>query len=96
MKIILTLTAFIIAASTSFAAEDGKGKGKGEGKRDPEAMFKRLDANSDGAVSKEEWNEAPFAKKDADRAAKGFAAKDKDGDGKLSKEEFTAAPKGKK
>lgn len=95
MKFILSLTALIIATSVSFAAEGEKGKG--EGKRDPEAMFKRLDANSDGSISKAEWDESPFAKKDAERAAKGFTMKDKDADGKLSKEEFTAAgPKGPK
>ena len=88
MKFILTLTALILATSVGFAAEGDKGKGKG--KRDPEAMFKSLDKDSDGSISKDEWSAAPFAKKDADRAAKGFAAKDKDSDGKLSKEEFMA------
>ncbi|MDZ4288058.1 MAG: hypothetical protein U0984_08870 [Prosthecobacter sp.] len=88
MKFILSLTALALAASTTFAADDAKGKG--EGKRDPEAMFKRLDSNNDGSISKDEWNAAPFAKKDADGAAKRFTAKDKDSDGKLTKEEFAA------
>jgi hypothetical protein len=59
-------------------------------KRDPEVVFKRLDADSDGAISKLEWNSSRRAKQNAERAEKAFTARDKDADGKLSKEEFTA------
>ena len=63
---------------------------------DPAKVFAKLDANSDGSISKEEFLASPGAKKDAAKAEESFAKKDKDKDGKLSKEEFTAAPKKKK
>lgn len=63
---------------------------------DPAKAFAKLDTNSDGSVSKEEFLASPQAKKDAAKAEASFAKKDKDSDGKLTKEEFTAAPKKKK
>jgi hypothetical protein len=95
MKFILTLTALALAASTALAADPAK-KSEGKAKRDPEALFKKLDVNADGAVTKEEWEASRAAKKDAERAAKAFTTKDKDADGKLTKEEFTAERKKKK
>lgn len=59
-------------------------------RRNPEALFKKLDANTDGSVTKEEWSTSPQAKKNAERAEKSFKARDKDKDDKLTKEEFTA------
>ncbi len=56
-------------------------------KRDPEAIFKKLDKNSDGKVSKEEFSAVV---KDAAKADKAFAKKDKNGDGFLTLEEFKA------
>lgn len=103
MKIILSLTALVISASLALAAEGdkpkkpGEGGKPGEGKRpNPEEMFKKLDTNSDGSISKDEFLASPMAKKDAAGAEKRFAAKDKDKDNKLSKEEFAARPEGGK
>lgn len=87
MKTILSLTVLLLAASPTLAEKTETGKAK----RDPEVMFKKLDANSDAAVSKEEWNASRRAKNDPERAAKAFTAKDKDADGKLTKEEYLAA-----
>jgi Ca2+-binding EF-hand superfamily protein len=95
MRITLSLMALLFAASTAVGAETEK-PAEGKKKRDPEAQFKRLDADADGAVSKEEWNASRPAKKDPERAAKAFTAKDKDGDGKLTKEEFAAEWKRRK
>ena len=47
-------------------------------------MFKSLDRNGDGFLSKEETRGTPHEKD--------FAALDKDGDGKLSRGEHAAAP----
>lgn len=92
MKAITTILSVLALASfTANAAEEGAKK-----KGDPAKAFAKLDANSDGFLSKEEFLASPQAKKDADKAEKAFGMKDKDGDGKLSKEEFTAAPKKKK
>ncbi len=59
-------------------------------KRDPEAVFKKMDKNSDGKVTKEEFSAVA---KDAAKADKAFAKLDKDGDGSLTLEEFKAAKK---
>jgi Ca2+-binding EF-hand superfamily protein len=96
MKVITSILALIALAATVHAAEGDKKPEAGKKKADPEAMFKKLDSNSDGSISKEEWAASPQAKKDAAKADKAFAGKDKDKDGKISKEEFTAAPKKKK
>lgn len=94
MKAIATLLSVLALTSlTVTAAEEGAKK---KPKADPAKAFAKLDANSDGSLSKEEFLASPQAKKDAAKAEKAFGAKDKDGDGKLSKEEFTAAPKKKK
>ena len=98
MKIILTLGALLLSATVALAAEGDKPKKPpGEGDRprlNPEEMFKKLDSNNDGSISKEEYLASPRAKENAERAEKSFAARDKDKDGKLSKEEFTARPEG--
>jgi hypothetical protein len=95
MKLILTLTALAVSASLALAADEpkkpGEGKaGEGKGKFNPEEIFKRLDANSDGSVSKDEYLAGPRAKQDPAKGAENFARLDKDKDSKLTKEEFTA------
>jgi Ca2+-binding EF-hand superfamily protein len=59
---------------------------------DPEAAFKRLDKNSDGKLTAEEF----VAKRTGDKAEmakKAFARLDKNSDGSLSLEEFKARGK---
>ena len=87
MKSIITLVAVLSIASISFAADAAKKEG-GAKKADPEAIFKKKDANSDGKVSKEEYLKGA---KDAAKSETQFAAKDKDKDGNLTLEEFKAA-----
>lgn len=91
MKVITTLLSVLALASVVNAAEEGAKKPKA----DPAKAFAKLDSNSDGSISKEEWAASPQAKKDAAKADKAFAGRDKDKDGKLSKEEFTAPGKKK-
>jgi hypothetical protein len=101
MKLILTLSALFVSASLALAADEAKPKkpgegGKGDGKRpDPAEMFKKLDTNADGSVSKDEFMAGPQAKENAERAGKMFEFKDADKDGKLTKEEFAKRPEGK-
>jgi EF-hand domain pair len=61
-------------------------------KRDPEAMFKKRDTNSDGSINLDEFKTGA---KDASKAEQAFKKRDKDGDGKITLEEFKA-PVGKK
>ncbi len=99
MKIVLTFGALLLSVSLALSADGDKPKKPGgEGAKgprgNPEALFKKIDANGDGAVSKDEFMSTPRAKENAGQAEKVFAAKDKDKDGKLTKEEFTARPEG--
>jgi hypothetical protein len=98
MKVIVTLFALFIGTSLALAAEGEKPKkppGGGDKPRpNPEEMFKKLDSNADGTITKDEFNAGPMAKKDPERAAKMFGHKDKNKDDSLSKEEFMAHPEG--
>jgi hypothetical protein len=86
MKTILTLAALFLSASLVSAA-DKPGKG------DPEAAFKKLDANTDASVSKEEYLASKKAQKDTAKATKHFEKLDANKDGKLTKEEYVAGDK---
>jgi Ca2+-binding EF-hand superfamily protein len=79
-------TAFAVAADEKPAAKPDKPK------RSPEEAFKKLDANSDGAVTLEEFKAGPLAKRAPDRADAFFKSHDKDNDGKLSLEEYKTRP----
>lgn len=96
MKSITSILAILALAATVNAAEgDAKKPEAGKKKANPEEMFKKLDKDGNGSISKEEFMAGP-GKKDATKGAEIFGKKDKNGDGSLSKEEFTAAPKKKK
>ena len=84
MKTLLTAIAAITAtALAATAAEEPKTDAKP--KRDLDAMFKKLDANADNSVSKDEF---VAKRKDAAKAEAAFGKRDKDGDGKITLEEF--------
>ena len=85
MKSIITLLSVLAITASVHAADDAKGKGKGA---DPEKVFAKLDSNSDGKISKEEFMAGPAAKKDAAKAEESFGKKDKNKDGSLTKEEM--------
>ena len=74
------------AASSDKSAAGGDKAAAGATKSDggAEAMFKALDKNNDGFMSREEVKGTPHDKD--------FAKLDKNGDGKLSREEHAAAP----
>jgi Ca2+-binding EF-hand superfamily protein len=89
MKITLILAALHLSASFATAADKSA-------KADPEAIFKKLDTNNDGSVTKEEYMASKKAQKDTDKAGKHFDKLDANKDGKLSKEEMSAGEKNKK
>ncbi len=87
MKALTTILAVLAMGTFAVNAQNAE-KGKGEKpKMDPEAFFKKKDANGDGKVSKEEFLKGA---KDAAKAEAAFTAKDKDKDGSLTLEEFKA------
>jgi Ca2+-binding EF-hand superfamily protein len=66
------------------AADDKASSGATKPDGGAEAMFKALDKDNDGFMSREEVKGTPHDKD--------FSALDKNGDGKLSREEHAAAP----
>jgi Ca2+-binding EF-hand superfamily protein len=63
-------------------------------KASPEDMFKRLDKNSDGKLTSDEFVGKQTGEK-ADKAKARFAKLDKDGDGSLTLDEYKAGSKKK-
>ena len=99
MKSIISILSVLALAATVSAADGDKPKGGakgGKGKGDPAAAFAKMDKDSDGKLSKDEFMASPGAKKDAAKAGESFTKRDKNNDGFLSKEEFAPAKKGKK
>lgn len=95
MKKITSILAILALAATVNAAEGDKKPAEGAKKKgNPEEMFKRLDKDGNGSISKEEFLASPQAKKDEAKATERFGKLDKNSDGSLSKEEMT--PKKKK
>ncbi len=90
---IIAVAALSFAVTTASAAKPGKGEKK---KGDPAAMFAKIDSNSDGSISLDEWKAGPAGKKDAVKAEEVFKKKDKDSDGKLTKEEAAGGAGGEK
>jgi Ca2+-binding EF-hand superfamily protein len=89
----LTLVAFLASSSFAFAGPAGKGEKKGEKKdRDPAQLFKKLDANSDGQLTFEEFK----GKREEERAKKAFARMDANSDGVLKADEFKLPERKKK
>lgn len=81
--------AFVLAAGLC-----GSAIAADEKKATPEEQFKKLDANSDGKVSLEEYK----GKRTGDKATKAeetFKKRDKNNDGSLSLEEFAPKKKAK-
>lgn len=93
MKSITSILAILALAATVNAADEKKPEA-GKKKASPEEMFKKLDKDANGSVSKEEFLASPQAKKDEAKATERFGKMDKDSNGSLSLEEMT--PKKKK
>ena len=68
-------------------AEEGTDKPKA----DPAKAFAKIDANSDGSVTKEEFVASPRGQKDPEKAAKKFTKMDADANGSVSLDEFKAS-----
>lgn len=86
MKNILMLSALILGLSTTPVFADGHGDGNGKG-RHGGGMFKKVDTDGDGFISRAEF--------DAKHNEK-FKKMDADGDGKISQDEAKAHRKNMK
>lgn len=93
MKAITSILATLALAATIHAAEGDAPKKPAEGgkpKMNPEEVFKKLDKDANGSLSKEEFMASPQAKKDEAKATERWTKLDKDANGSVTKEEFTA------
>ena len=84
---LLTAVAVSFGAASAYAAD-----AKDKPKADPEAAFKKMDANSDGSLTEAEVVGKKTGEM-ADKAKAMFARLDKDKDGKLTLEEFKTRAK---
>src|SRR5262249_4589224 len=98
---LITLAAALVVFSDGASAADGDKPEKGKGKglfQDPEALFKKLDADGNGKISKDEFKKLadllPEAAKEKagafleKRGDQMFQRLDANGDGELTLEEF--------
>ena len=93
--IMKSLTHFltVLALSTAFATAADEAAAPAAGKKknaDPEMAYKKIDADSNGSVTLEEFKNSPRGKKDPSKAEQIFKRKDANGDGALSLDEFKA------
>lgn len=94
-----------LSAGVAMAEPGGQGQGKGKGKHAPEERFARIDANSDGALTLEEFSTAHARRMEKMKAreddlpegartppppAEIFRHMDADSDGAVTLAEFTA------
>jgi hypothetical protein len=84
---LLFLGSIYAVAADEQPAPQAKRQGK---KGNPEELFKKLDTNSDNAVSLEEFKAGAGGKRNPDRVDAMFKRRDKDGNGTLSVDEFKA------
>ncbi len=92
MKILTTLCILALGTAASLQAADKKKPAGDKPKASAEESFKKLDKDSDGFVSLEEFK---AGKKDPVAAEAAFKKHDANGDGKLTLEEFSAHAKKK-
>jgi Ca2+-binding EF-hand superfamily protein len=81
----VTLTSLLLVGPAALGA------GQKPKERDREAVFKKLDSNSDGKLTIEEMKGK--GKRDAAKVEKRFGKLDKDGDKAVTLEEFKATKK---
>ncbi len=79
----------VLASSLSYGEEAPEKAAKP--KPDPEKMFKKLDADSSGSISLDEFKASPRGQKDPVKAEEAYKKMDADSKDGVSLEEFKAA-----
>ncbi len=97
MKTIITTLGIIATATSLSFGQPAQGPGGPEGQRGPkgqrpapEEVFAKLDADSSGSISLDEFKAGPRAAENPEKAAEIFAKIDADSDGSVTLEEFKA------
>ncbi len=92
MKPIITIIGTLAFACSLSFAQDKPAAPAETGKQRPSAeeSFKKLDKDSDGKVTLDEFKAGPRAQKDPAKAEEYFKKMDKDGDSNLTLEEYKA------
>jgi len=82
--------AFLALATSALLLPARAEEGADKPKADPATAFAKIDANSDGSMTKEEFVASPRGQKDPEKAAKKFTKMDADANGSVSLDEFKA------
>lgn len=91
LTVLAATAGFALAQDTTPAPSCPAHQGPGGHKqRDPEAFFKKLDTNNDGAVSMDEFKASRMGQKDPSKAEARFKQLDTNGDASLSLDELKA------
>jgi hypothetical protein len=83
-RCLMAAVAFAVFTPAAVMAQETKPK------MDPEKVFKKRDANGDGAISEDEFLAAAKEDKQKEMLKKRFGKMDSNADGKLSLDEFKA------
>jgi hypothetical protein len=87
---LLAVSSMLALAEDAAAPKAGDQKGGRRGGGNPEEFFKKLDTNSDGNISLDEFKASPRGQKDSAQAEEHFKKLDANGDGKVTLEELKA------
>jgi Ca2+-binding EF-hand superfamily protein len=86
-----TFLALVVIATSALLLTARAEEGEDKPKADPATAFAKIDANSDGSMTKEEFVASPRGQKDPEKAAKKFTKMDADANGSVSLDEFKAS-----
>ena len=86
-----TFLALVVVATSALLLTARAEEGADKPKADPATAFAKIDANSDGSMTKAEFVASPRGQKDPEKAAKKFTKMDADANGSVSLDEFKAS-----
>ena len=90
MKLFFAVAAVALVSCTMAWGQDEKSKEEHGPRRSPEEILKKLDTNSDGKISLDEWKAGPRSQKDPAHAEEMFKKLDANHDGFITLDELKA------